>query len=84
MLMINNHFPLFQLPGNLSKTKKMCSLFPWQHAISYLLIFFGVKSLFSIYSIYDESKKVDEPWIIDVGTKFTLFKQIFGKSKIYI
>jgi hypothetical protein len=37
MLMINNHFKLFQLPGILSKTKKMCSLFSWQHAISYLL-----------------------------------------------
>jgi hypothetical protein len=39
MLMTNNHFTLFQLPGNLSKTKKMCSLFPWQHVISYLLKF---------------------------------------------
>jgi hypothetical protein len=39
MLMINNHFTLFQLPGNLSKTKKMCSLFSWQHAISYLFSF---------------------------------------------
>jgi hypothetical protein len=36
MLMINNHFARFQLPGNLLKTKKMCSLFSWQHAISYL------------------------------------------------
>jgi hypothetical protein len=39
MLMINNHFARFQLPGNLFKTKKMCSLFSWQHAISYLLKF---------------------------------------------
>jgi hypothetical protein len=39
MLMINNHFKLFQLPGNLSKTKKMCSLFPWQHVIPYLFDF---------------------------------------------
>jgi hypothetical protein len=37
MLMINNHFAKFQLPGNLLNTKKMCSLFSWQHAISYLL-----------------------------------------------
>jgi hypothetical protein len=39
MLMINNHFTLFQLPGNLLKTKKMCSLFSWQHAISFLFSF---------------------------------------------
>jgi hypothetical protein len=39
MLMINNHFARFQLPGNLLKTKKMCSLFSWQHAISYLFLF---------------------------------------------
>jgi hypothetical protein len=39
MLMINNHFELFQLSGNLLKTKKMCSLFSWQHAISYSLYF---------------------------------------------
>jgi hypothetical protein len=38
MLMINNHFARFQLPGKLLKTKKMCSLFPWLHGISYLLI----------------------------------------------
>jgi hypothetical protein len=38
MLMINNHFAWFQLPGKLLKTKKMCSLFPWQHGISYLLL----------------------------------------------
>jgi hypothetical protein len=38
MLMINNHFARFQLPGKLLKTKKMCSLFPWQHGISYLFI----------------------------------------------
>jgi hypothetical protein len=38
MLMINNHFARFQLPGNLLKTKKMCSLFSLQHAISYLFI----------------------------------------------
>jgi hypothetical protein len=37
MLMINNDFARFQLPGNLFKTKKMCSLFSWQHAISYLI-----------------------------------------------
>jgi hypothetical protein len=37
--MINNHFARFQLPGNSLKTKKMCSLFSWQHAISYLLRF---------------------------------------------
>jgi hypothetical protein len=36
MLMINNHFVRFQLPGNLLKTKKMCYLFSWPHAISYL------------------------------------------------
>jgi hypothetical protein len=36
MLMINNHFARFQLSGNLLITKKMCSLFSWQHAISYL------------------------------------------------
>jgi hypothetical protein len=36
MLMMNNHFARFQLPGKLLKTKKMCSLFSWQHAISYL------------------------------------------------
>jgi hypothetical protein len=36
MLMINNHFARFQLPGNWLKTKKMCTLFSWQHAISYL------------------------------------------------
>jgi hypothetical protein len=36
MLMMNNHFARFQLPGKLLKTKKMCSLFPWQHGISYL------------------------------------------------
>jgi hypothetical protein len=36
MLMINNHFARFQLPGKLLKTKKMCSLFLWQHGISYL------------------------------------------------
>jgi hypothetical protein len=36
MLMINNQFARFQLSGNLLKTKKMCSLFPWIHAISYL------------------------------------------------
>jgi hypothetical protein len=40
MLMTNNHFARFQLPGNLFKTKKMCSLFSWQHAISYLLSHF--------------------------------------------
>jgi hypothetical protein len=77
MLMINNHFARFQLPGvelvlYLLKTKKMCSLFPWQHGISYLFLllfsrfmtffgkktfkFFGVKPILSIYSIYDESK----------------------------
>jgi hypothetical protein len=39
MLMINNHFALFQLPGNLLKTKKMCSIFSWEHAISYLFCF---------------------------------------------
>jgi hypothetical protein len=39
MLMINNHFARFQLPGNLLKAKKMCSLFSWQHAISYLFSF---------------------------------------------
>jgi hypothetical protein len=33
ILMINNHFARFQL---LLKTKKMCSLFPWQDGISYL------------------------------------------------
>jgi hypothetical protein len=38
MLMINNHFARFQLPGNLLKTKKMCSLFSWQHAISFLFV----------------------------------------------
>jgi hypothetical protein len=27
MLMINNHFKLFQLPGNLSKTKKCAAYF---------------------------------------------------------
>jgi hypothetical protein len=37
MLMINNHFVRFKLLGNFLKTKKkMCSLFSWQHAISYL------------------------------------------------
>jgi hypothetical protein len=36
MLMINNHFARFQLPGNLLKTKKMCSPFSWQYAISFL------------------------------------------------
>jgi hypothetical protein len=36
MLMIKNHFKRFQLPGKLLITKKMCSLFSWQHAISYL------------------------------------------------
>jgi hypothetical protein len=39
MLMINNHFARFQLPGKLLKTKKMCSLFPWQHVISYFFSF---------------------------------------------
>jgi hypothetical protein len=38
MLMINNHFARFQLPRNLLKTKKMCFLFSWQHAISYLFV----------------------------------------------
>jgi hypothetical protein len=33
------HFARFRLPGNLLKTKKMCSLFSWQHVISYLFIF---------------------------------------------
>jgi hypothetical protein len=41
--MINNHFALFQLPGKMLKTKKMCSLFSWQHAISYLLFFILVQ-----------------------------------------
>jgi hypothetical protein len=36
MLMINSHFARFKLPGKLLKTQKMCSLFPWQHGISYL------------------------------------------------
>jgi hypothetical protein len=38
MLMINNHFTLFQLSKLVTsqKQKKMCSLFPWQHVISYL------------------------------------------------
>jgi hypothetical protein len=40
MLMINIHFARFQLPGNFLKTKKMCSLFPWQHVISYLFEIF--------------------------------------------
>jgi hypothetical protein len=39
MLMKNNHFLLFQLPGNLLNTKKICSLFSWQHAISYLFLY---------------------------------------------
>jgi hypothetical protein len=38
MLMINNHFARFQLPGKLLKTNKMCSLFPWEHGISYLFL----------------------------------------------
>jgi hypothetical protein len=38
MLMINNHFARFQLPGKLLKTKKMCSLFSWQHAIFFLFL----------------------------------------------
>jgi hypothetical protein len=38
MLIINIHFARFQLPGNLFKTKKMCSLLPWQHVISYLFL----------------------------------------------
>jgi hypothetical protein len=33
MLMINNHFARFQLPGNFLTTKQKCSLFPWQHGI---------------------------------------------------
>jgi hypothetical protein len=37
MLMTNNHFARFQLPGNLLKPKKGApSLFSWQPAISYL------------------------------------------------
>jgi hypothetical protein len=40
MLMINSHVALFLLPGNLFKKQKMCSLFPWQHAISYLFSFY--------------------------------------------
>jgi hypothetical protein len=42
MLMINNHFKLFQLPGKLSKTKKMYYLFPWQHVISYLSLIIDI------------------------------------------
>jgi hypothetical protein len=38
MLMINNHFARFQLPDNLLKTKKTCSLFSLQHAISCFLL----------------------------------------------
>jgi hypothetical protein len=37
MLMKNYHFALFKLLGNWLKTKNMCSLFPRQHGISYLL-----------------------------------------------
>jgi hypothetical protein len=48
MLMINDHFARFRLPGNLLKTKKMCSLFSWQHAISYLF-FLRVFRFFSCH-----------------------------------
>jgi hypothetical protein len=44
MLIINNHFPRLKLPGNLLKTKKMCSLFSWQDAISYLFLKMDVES----------------------------------------
>jgi hypothetical protein len=55
MLMINNHFARFQLPGNLLKTKKMCSLFSWQHAIpiySSLKVKLGYLKISSDYSIF--------------------------------
>jgi hypothetical protein len=42
MLMINYHFSVFQMPSNMLKTKKMCSLFPWQHAIFYIFRTFYV------------------------------------------
>jgi hypothetical protein len=41
ILMINNHFALFKLAGNLLKTRKICSLFPWQH---------GIPNLFEIWN----------------------------------
>jgi hypothetical protein len=43
MLMINNNFARFQLPGNFLKQKK-CFLFPWQHAIFYLFTTQMIKS----------------------------------------
>jgi hypothetical protein len=49
MLMINN-FKRFQLPGKLLKIKKMCSLFPWQHGISYLFGFFLLNKILTASS----------------------------------
>jgi hypothetical protein len=61
MLVINNYFARFQLPGKLLKTKKMCSLFPWQHGMSYLFCdvhnFLGVNIPRAIFAghVVDES-----------------------------
>jgi hypothetical protein len=54
--MINNHFARFQLPGNLLNTKKMCSLFSWQHAISYLFFseFFSESEKFQKIQIWGQ------------------------------
>jgi hypothetical protein len=52
ILMIKNHILLFQL---LTNNQKMCSLFPWQHGISYLFKFSslhpdGLRNFFDLFS----------------------------------
>jgi hypothetical protein len=70
MLMINNRFTRFQLPGNLLKTRKMCFLFSWQHAISYLFFFFFVikTSIWFFYVSTHKNRLKTIVWIFYIPT----------------
>jgi hypothetical protein len=63
MMMINNHFALFQLPGNLFKTKKVLPIFVATHNFLFILFFFSkqIKALeiFSkrLWKNHDEKPK---------------------------
>jgi hypothetical protein len=61
MLMINNHFALFQLHSYLSKIKKMCSLFIYlgikSHKTSKFAIIFFASETNTFHISYVESKK---------------------------
>jgi hypothetical protein len=82
MLMINNHFARFQLTGNLFKTKKMCSLFSWQHAISYLFDFnFNHYCVSTTYQKFSSLAVQEDEIYGHLNVECPLLKKLFFSQK---